>query len=70
VFGHEGWALADFGFAVSAEIGEDQAIARLQSGDDGRPEFMMGGKGMQKNDGRSVALNFVEDFGVIAAQGG
>src|SRR5271166_5405882 len=66
VFLHGGWAFADAGLSVSAQVGQDHAIARGQSLGYGQPEFMVGGKRMQQDYGRSGAERPVDNFGVAA----
>ena len=46
--------------------GRISAIARGEHFGDGQPEFMIGGKRMQQDDGRAVAERPVDDFGVAA----
>ena len=53
---------------MAAKVGEDQAIAGFEGGDDGEPEFVVRGERVEKNDRGAAALDFVEDFGVIATQ--
>ena len=66
---HEGGTFANFRIAVAAQIGENQPVARIERGCHRMPEFVVAGKRMEKNDRRAAPANFIEDLGVVAAQG-
>ena len=67
MFGHGGRTFSCAGFSMSTQIGKDQPIARCQAFGNWQPEFVMGGKGMEKDYCRTVPENPVDDFRVIAA---
>jgi hypothetical protein len=66
MLGHRGGTFADSRFPMPSQIGQDQPIAGCERFGDRHPEFVMGGERMEKNYGRSVAEDPVDDFGVIA----
>ncbi len=49
MFLHRGRTFANLGFAVPAQIGHDESIARRQRVGDRQPEFMVHGKRMQQD---------------------
>src|SRR5258705_499329 len=53
---------------VSAEIRHDQAIALRQQRSRGLPEFVIGGKRMQKDQGGAPALDLIKNLRVGAGQ--
>jgi hypothetical protein len=55
---------------MAAEVGNNQAVAGIERRGHRVPEFVITRKRMEKDDGRTVAANFVGDLGVVAVEGG
>src|SRR5579864_1111126 len=67
MFGHSGGAFPGAGFSMSTQIRKDQPITRCQRLRNWHPEFVMRGKGMEKDYRRTIAEDPVDDFRVLAA---
>jgi len=67
-FIHGGSAFSNFRFAMTANIGQDQAVARGECVCDGHPEFVAGGEWVEQNDWRAIADNPVCNVSVVAAE--
>jgi hypothetical protein len=57
---HERRPFANLRIAVPAQIGKNQPVARFERRSHRIPEFVIGRKRMEQNDGRPVPANFIK----------